>query len=201
MVVFDATYLMALFRPELGPPRDSNGNLIEKGKERLALLIATLEKARTKIIIPAPALSELLVRAGTDASQLIVESINKSSVMKIEAFDALAAIEVAAMTRKAIDGGSKKEGIDATWAKVKYDRQIVAIAKVAQATTIYSDDGDISTLATRASIKVVKIEELPFPPESPQPDLFERGPIAPDEAEIAAAEIESQLSAEAPAGL
>src|SRR4051812_44922364 len=78
----------------------------------------------------------------------------------------------------------------------------VAIAKVAQATVIHSDGPDVSTLASRASIKAVKIEELPLPPESPQPDLFERGPISPDEAEIAAAEIESQLAyAESPAGV
>ena len=195
MVVFDATYLMHLFRPDIGPPRDSKTGLeIEKGQERLALLVASLEKERTKVIVPTPALSELLVRAGAEKSQRIVEEISKSSVLRIEAFDGLAAIEVATMTRNAIAKGDKKDGISATWAKIKYDRQIVAIAKVHQATVIYSDDEDIKAHAEKVNIKVVKISDLPVPPEKPQLDMFEKASVAPDEAEVAVAEIQAQIS-------
>jgi predicted nucleic acid-binding protein len=62
-------------------------------------------------------------------------------------FDTRAAIELAVMTRNAIDQGDKRGGVDAPWNKVKFDRQIVAIAKVAGATTIYSDDLQLRTFA------------------------------------------------------
>jgi hypothetical protein len=109
-----------------------------------------------------------LVRAGAEASQLIVEELGKHSVFRIEPFDERAAIEVAAMTRAAIKGGKKRGSSVATWAKIKYDRQIVAIAKVAQATTIYSDDGDIGTIAKQVGISVIGLADLPLPPEDRQ---------------------------------
>jgi hypothetical protein len=95
-----------------------------------------------EIIIPTPALSELLVRAGDDM-QSLVNMLQKSAVFHIVPFDTLAAIEVAAMTQRAIDNGDKRGGVDCSWAKIKYDRQIIAIAKVHRATAIYSDDDDI----------------------------------------------------------
>ena len=69
----------------------------------------------------------------------------------MEPFETRAAIEVALMTRNAKSGGDKKGGLDAPWAKVKFDRQIVAIAKVVQASAIYTDDGDIVSIARNVS--------------------------------------------------
>jgi hypothetical protein len=180
---------------------DSDGKLIEKGKERLALLISSLEKARTRIIIPAPALSELLVRAGATASQQIVEEIGKASVFRIEAFDALAAIELATMTREALRTRDKKGGVQDPWAKVKFDKQIVAIAKVHQASAIYSDDKGVKTHAEKMGMSVIRIIDLPSPPENPQGNLFDRVKLeSPDEAAIA--EIEKQIAeAESPSEL
>jgi hypothetical protein len=126
MVVFDATILMLLLRPNAGQPTDSSGQPITQVQERIAHLLQTLEKNRTRIIIPTPALSEVLVRAGNAGPQ-IVETLGRSAVFRIVSFDSLAAIEAAAMTRAAIDSGDKRGGVDAAWAKVKFDRQIVAI--------------------------------------------------------------------------
>ena len=72
------------------------------------------------------------------------------------------------MTRNARDRGSKRGSSSAPWAKVKFDRQIVAIAKVAGATTIYSDDLNLMTVAKAANIDVVSLAELPLPPEDAQ---------------------------------
>jgi hypothetical protein len=55
------------------------------------------------------------------------------------------------MTRAAVDAGDKRVGSDATWAKVKFDRQIVAIAQVRRATAIYSDDADGDSNDEKAS--------------------------------------------------
>ena len=45
-------------------------------------------------------------------------------------FGTRAAVEAAAAHREAMLAGDKREGSSASWAKVKFDRQIVAIAKV-----------------------------------------------------------------------
>jgi hypothetical protein len=89
------------------------------------------------------------------------------------------------MTRTALDAGKGKRGASsATWAKVKYDRQIVAIAKVCGATAIYSDDGDIEALATAAKITVVPLADLRLPPADAQLNLELMRPTeAPDDNE------------------
>ena len=95
----------------------------------------------------------------------IVKEIEKSSVFRIAPFDNLAAIEVSLMTRKAMGNGKKRgaANTDCTWAKVKYDRQIIAIAKVHGATTIYSDDSDIHAHAEVEGLKVVRLVDIPIP--------------------------------------
>ena len=168
MVVIDATNLLLMLRPDTPVPSGPDGVAISHPKERIEFLVQQLDKAKTKIIVPTPALSEALVRAGVEASQQIVEQLQRFSVFGIEPFDTRAAIEVAAMTRDAKAKGNKRGASAATWAKVKYDRQIVAIAKVNGATTIYSDDRDIKTLAKAAKINVVALADLPLPPQAAQ---------------------------------
>jgi hypothetical protein len=174
MVVIDATMLLLMLRPGTPVASGPNGVPIDQPKERIEYLIQVLDKARTKIIIPTPALGEALVRAGAAATQQIIEYLQRYSVFSLEPFDTRAAIEVAAMSREALGSGKKKGGSDATWAKVKYDRQIVAIAEVNGATTIYSDDGDIATLGKRAKIDVIGLAELPLPPQKAQLDMLEQ---------------------------
>ena len=93
----------------------------------------------------------------------------------MEPYDTRAAIECAAILRSKLTGGGKRKAIGAgtTWAKAKFDRQIVAIAKVIGAETIYSDDRDVRALGARAKIAVVSCGELPLPPEDPNLNLFE----------------------------
>jgi hypothetical protein len=97
--------------------------------------------------------------------------MRRSAVFRIMPFDSLAAIEAAAMTRTAIDAGDKRGGSEATWAKVKFDRQIVAIAKITQATAIYSDDADVRAIAAAEGIPVIGLAELPLPPQNPQIEM------------------------------
>ena len=55
---------------------------------------------------------------------------------------------------------------------LKYDRQIVAIAKVHQATTIYSDDEDIEKVAAESDIPVIGLADIPVPDAKLQRELF-----------------------------
>jgi hypothetical protein len=171
MVVIDSTNLLLMLRPDTRVPNGPDGKPVDRPKDRIDFLVHRLSKAKSKIIIPTPALSEALVRAGAAASQQIVDELQKYSVFSIEPFDTRAALEVAAMSREALSSGNKKANSSAPWQKVKYDRQIVAIAKVHGATEIYSDDDGVAALGERAKIKVIRLADLPLPPEKAQLDF------------------------------
>ena len=182
MVVIDSTTLLLMLRPDTPVPMGRDGSRIERPKERIAYLVATLEKEKARIIIPTPALSEALVRAGSKASHDIVQYLQKFDVFRIEPFDTRAAIEVAALSREALNSGNKRGNSSSSWAKVKFDRQIVAIARVHAATTIYSDDGDIARLGKQSGIRVISLAELPLPEQSAQLDWVDAVRDAPQSA-------------------
>jgi predicted nucleic acid-binding protein len=167
-VVLDATMLLLLLRPGVSAPLDPDtGNPVEHAEERIAELVSGLEKAKIGIVIPTPALSELLVHAGTAGPEL-VRQITRSAAFRLAPFDTLAAIEVAEMTRGAVATGDKRNGASGPWAKIKYDRQIVAIAKVAHADTIYTDDEGLRGFAEAQGLRVIRLAELPLPAERAQ---------------------------------
>jgi predicted nucleic acid-binding protein len=155
-VAFDAGFLILAFDEQavarLGAPRV---------KERIELLLADLRKTRTKILIPTPALSEFLAKA--DFS--ILQVLHSSAAFKIVPFDERAAIEAAQMTRDSIKESDKKDPVvGATWAKIKFDRQIVATAKVEAAEAIYSTDAEVAKHAQKAGILCYGIKDLPEAP-------------------------------------
>lgn len=176
MVVFDANMLLYIFTANVAAPLDSSGKPIDRAKERVDLHFEALRQNKTKVIVPTPALAEVLVRA-TSAGMGYLETIRKSATFKIADFDELAAFEVAMMARHDKDAGSIRRATDGTYAKLKYDRQIVAIAKVQGAAAIYTDDQQIRTLATKLGIQIVPLSHLPLPPEAQptQVDLL-KGP-------------------------
>lgn len=171
MVVFDSTTALLALRPGVNPPLDpATGKPVENAEARIAHLIETLGKERTQIIIPTPVLSELLVGAGAAASELVFR-LTRSATFRIASFDTRAAIELAEMTRAALGSGDKRGGVEAPWSKIKFDRQIVAIAKVTGATAIYSDDRDLRTFAEQQGITVVALADLPIPAAARQTEL------------------------------
>jgi hypothetical protein len=167
-VVFDSSILLPLLSPGVGAPTDPSTNRpVHSFSERLTHLFSLLEIAGTKVIVPTPALSEILVRSGTAGPEYL-DIINSSAAFRIAAFEERAAVEVAAMAQKALAAGDKRAGIDAPWTKIKYDRQIVAIAKVESASALYSDDSDIRTIGAAAGLTIISSWELPLPPIEPQ---------------------------------
>jgi hypothetical protein len=55
--------------------------------------------------------------------------------------------------------------------KVKFDHQIVAIAKVVGAKTVYSDDGDVQRLCQREKLLCLGVWALPSRPVDPQTSM------------------------------
>jgi PIN domain len=162
VVVFDASFLIMLLDPKV----TGEGQV----DVRIAHLVATLDKSKDDIVVPTPALSEVLIGAG-DAAPAYLEILNKTARIRIAPFGSRAAVEAAARHREAIDARDKKEGSQ-TWPKVKFDRQIVAIAKVENADCIYSNDADVVRLGQKDGIRVVMLDQLPDPPLSPQTSMF-----------------------------
>jgi hypothetical protein len=168
MVVFDAAMLMMLIQPDTGRPIDpSSGEPVSHVRERIAGFVARADKERTKIGIPTPALSEVLVRSGA-AAVAMVEKIKEFSVFEILPFDEISAIEVAMLTRRTLDSGDKRGGSTEIWSKIKYDRQIAAIAKVREATAIYTDDVGLRRTAASLNIEVIGVADMPLPAETAQ---------------------------------
>ena len=171
MAVFDATTLLLFLEPDASAPLDPATNEpVTNAKARIEHLIETLEKGSETIVIPTPALSEVLVHAN-DAGPPYLDILNTTRWFRIEPFDQRAAVELASMTREALREGNLRAGTQATRSKLKFDRQIIAIALTQNQTTIYSDDKDIATLAEPLGLEVIPVHALPVPPEDAQGTL------------------------------
>ena len=171
MGVFDATTLLLFLEPDAGAPLDPATNEpVTNAKARIDHLIETLERRRETIVIPTPALSEVLVHAN-DAGPGYLEILNTTRCFRIEPFDQRAAVELATMTREALQEGNLRAGTQATRAKLKFDRQIVAIARTQNETTIFSDDHDIATLAEPLELQVIPVHALRLPQDGTQRKL------------------------------
>ncbi len=161
-LVVDSSALALLINPDSTPPNDpSTGQPVVKAQERIKGFINQLSTSDT-LIVPTPVLAELLVKAENDAPQLL-EQLKGLSRLRVRPFDERAAVELAMMTREALKAGDKRGGSQQPWQKVKFDRQIVAIARVAEATQIYADDKDLADFARGLGMDAVSTWDLEIP--------------------------------------
>jgi predicted nucleic acid-binding protein len=163
MVVFDANFLIYFLDPKIQGGIGTN--------PRIDHLVATIQKTGERIIVPTPALSEVLVKAG-NAGPKYLEIIARSKFFRVAEFGERAAVEAAAITRDAHAKGEKRGAtVDANWAKVKFDRQITAIARVVGAAIIYTNDGQLAQHAKSIGIGAIGPDDLPDPPATPQIEM------------------------------
>lgn len=170
MVVFDTSILALAFDSHSNSPTDpSTGLPVSDCQARLDYLIKKLTKAKERVLIPTPVLAEYLVRAGADRDKRF-DTITGSRVFVVSPFDTRAAVECAAIEDK--DGRRIRAVPEAeSKAKVKFDRQIIAIAIARGATTIYTGDIGLASRAKRSGLDVVMTWELDLPPVEPQLEL------------------------------
>ena len=164
-VVSDASFLLPVFSQDLHSNLidPSTGRPVEQYDEKINHLLRQLEEGRVRMLIPSPALSEILVRVEAEQVDKYLKMIRLESAFGFAHFEEEAAIEVATMSRKAKEQGDKRSGSTEVWSKVKFDRQIIAIAKVNDAKIIYSDDRGLRNFAEQVGLKVISSHELEIP--------------------------------------
>lgn len=139
-------------------------------RARLTHLLETATKDKQRILIPTPALAEFLVRTDAATAEWLSD-LEKKSAVDVCAFDRRAAFECAFIERGAHQKGDKKHGSESAYQKVKFDRQIVAIAKSRNARLVISDDDSLRRVALSVGLQVSKIEELEVPTSALQTNL------------------------------
>jgi hypothetical protein len=177
MVAFDNTILSLLIFPDADLRQGSDGRKVEHARERVAGLVQSIEAAREQVLVPTPALCELLVTEGADV-QDVLTTLRGSAYIRVEGFDERAAVELAMRLRDARRAGDQREGLPITKNAMKFDRQIVAIALISGAAVRYSDDDGVAKFAAGCGLAVKRVADLPIP-ASQQPLPF---PDASDQA-------------------
>jgi hypothetical protein len=168
MVAIDSTFLGLMLYPGARACEDPATNKPTTHiAERIQKLLEDLDTAQERIVVPTPALCEFLVLAGADGS-IYLGDMHQKRTLLVKPFDEMAAIELASMEIEARRRGGKRKPVrdDVPWQKVKFDRQIVAIAKIHKAHTVYSDDAHVRTIAEDIGIRVVSCWELSIPPSN-----------------------------------
>ena len=166
-VCLDATALMCLLDSRLDVFPAPDGSTVSQMQRRMDHLVTTIDKAKGSVIVPTPALAELLVGAGAQRAAMLRVLENRRAI-RIEPFDKIAAVHCASLDNQAISDGDKKDGVRSSWQKVKIDRQIVAIAQVARCDRIVTADPDVEKIAGRAAIETTFVWQLELPPADAQ---------------------------------
>lgn len=168
MIAVDTSVLLYLIKPDTSPPQDPfTGKPVERCQERVEFLISTLSKTGTKLVLPTPAVTELLVSTGESATT-VLEVLRRMSVFRVADFDQRAALECSVMMSQHWAGRLKQLKAEVGRHRIKFDLMIVAIARVAGAREILSDDKSVKDVAAITGMPCRGIADLPLPPEPDQ---------------------------------
>ena len=173
-VVFDASFLAAL-TDEATPVRAVTGGTPDDTRDRLAYLIERLDDGGADVVIPTPALAEVLSVAARDPTAALA-TLDAQARFRVVPFDQRAATECGIRIRKGLRG---RDADQKSRAAVKFDAMILAVALVEQATVIYTDDDALRRHAKAAGLEAYGFDDLPARPTPPQGELPMPAPPAP----------------------
>lgn len=145
---------------------------------RLDHLLSQVAAVGGRIIIPAPVFAEFLVGIDDSAADWL-DSLDRRKAIYVAPFDKRAAFECSLLDKAALGLGDKRGGRTDAWQHIKIDRQIVAIARVQQATMLVSNDDGLRSTATTAGLTARRIGELELPESDRQHDLPYDDPAPP----------------------
>jgi hypothetical protein len=171
MIVFDTSTLILAIDPDRArPPIDpQTGKPLTNCAARVNFLIQRLNAAKEQLLIPTPIISEFLIKAGPNRFEYIQKFIAAKNLLPAN-FDHKAAIELALLNDPDLNSMKSLEG-NLTAAKIRFDRQVVAIAKSSGASCVYAGDNNLAGCARDNGMKAVMTWELPEPPIPPQLEM------------------------------
>ncbi|MDD9636296.1 VapC toxin family PIN domain ribonuclease [Klebsiella michiganensis] len=134
-----------------------NGVEILDPMRRVEALIDMVESSGGTIIIPTPVLAEYLVGIDKKDHQTHLNMIQRQSCFEIASFDEIAAIECAQMPSiKELKLMMKSD----TANKVKFDRQIISIAKALNVDEIWTHDKGVFNRCKEMGMAVKSLADI-----------------------------------------
>ena len=140
---------------------------LDRVAERAKALVDEVERTGALLVIPAPVLSEFLMGVAAEQFQRYLDTLYGSACFEIVDFDTMAAIECAKLpTRQELARIAPNQ----LASKLKYDRQIVAIALAAGVDEIWTHDNSLGQIATTKGMVVKSLADIE--PAAVQNPLF-----------------------------
>lgn len=163
LVVLDTSFWLLALDESASPGAASGANEpIAHAKARVDGLLNELARTKAVVLVPTPVIAELFSRDDAGMGKYLA-LLRQSANFRTAAFDERAAVELAALNRKAYASGDKRAGAVGPWQKIKIDRQIIAIAKIHGAATIFTNDDQLVAQARLAEIEAISLAEVPIP--------------------------------------
>lgn len=162
-VIFDSSFLISMVDRGVYPGQVAPGVDAAVSDRRIEHMLVGLEANRTIVVIPTPVLAEVLVKRLQQASNLVA-TIKDASRIRLAPFGASAAIEAAELLHKHLP---KKTERNKEWSKhrLKFDLQILAIAKVEGVARIYANDKGLLRRVRSEGMEGISLNDLATPEE------------------------------------
>lgn len=146
----------------------ATGKNVDRAEARAEALVEQIDVRGGTVLIPTPVLAEYLVGVERSHHQQHLDIVNGVSCFEIVAFDQIAAVECARMVD---DNELKVLDPDAIKAKLRFDRQIIAIALANNADEIWTHDKGLYKKAQRCGLVVKCLADIEPNPQQLEADL------------------------------
>jgi predicted nucleic acid-binding protein len=118
--------------------------------EAVSKLIQALSSENAKVVVPTPALAQVLTHSPTKAEGWM-RTLNTHSCFQVRPFDDKASFELTQILGESVSGLRDI---------LRFDRQIVAIAKVYGVSVVYADDEQVTQFAGECGIHAKRLKDL-----------------------------------------
>lgn len=163
-VAIDNNILSWLLSNAANPPvNKTTGDIVEHADARLSELKRRVAHSEIEpLLLPMPVVGELFsVHAG--AKKDFKDILQDQLLFTLADFGMRAAIELGDVNNKYYASGDKRAGQAGTWAKLKADRMIYAVAKANDVDVMYTDDDGLTAVCEDNGITVIHSWDLPLP--------------------------------------
>lgn len=162
-IVIDTNVLVQIMQNEGSSDlrHPETGKVVDRLFERAAALVDHVDTMGGLVVLPAPVLSEYLFGIDKTSFQAHLDVINSVKSIEVASFDQVAAIECAMLVT---DAEQKALDPNATKAKLRVDRQILAIAVAAGVSEIWTHDIGLTKKAASMGLSVKSLADIGPPP-------------------------------------